>query len=393
MRRPRIRRPRAWGSGSREWDASLAPALYEELPVGVIAAGRDGENLVFNRRARELFEGTGEDLDPDDCADHYVLYTAEGDRLLRAEEIPLQRALRGERIADAVLTVQPKRGARRMVNVSAGPVAGRGGRLVGAVVVIHDVTERLGREDELRFQSAIAEHMAEAVILIRAQDGEILYVNQTTASMFGYRREELVGEPIARLNVPTDRAPAARAAEILDGLAQDGVWSGEIEHVRRDGSEFWCSVSVSPFEHPVHGTVWTSVHTDVTARRAADAALRDAEERFRGVFEDSPVGIALVGSDFRLSDANPALCAITGFTRDELVGRSFEQIAHPDDPQHDRELARRALAGEIRLHRAEARFITKRGTVVRVAQTATAVRGPDDRPAGGLVIVDPLGDG
>ena len=388
----RLRRPRAWGSGSREWDPSVAPALYEELPVGVIASGRDGDNLMFNRRARELFEGTGEDLAPDDCADHYGLYTADGDRLLRTEEIPLQRALRGERIADVVLTVQPKRGARRMVSVSGSPVAGRGGRVLGAVVVIHDVTERLAVEDELRFQSAIAEHMAQAVILIRAHDGEILYANGTACSMFGYPRDELVGEPIARLNVPTDLAPAMRAAEILDALEGDGVWSGELEHVRRDGSVFWCSVSVSPSDHPVHGTLWTSVHTDVTARRAADAALRDAEERFRGVFEDSPVGIALVGSDFRLNDANPALCAITGFARDELVGRSFEQIAHPDDPQDHRELARRALTGEIPLHRAEARFITKRGTVVRVAQTATAVRGSDDRPAGGLVIVDPLGD-
>ena len=379
MTRPR--RPRAWGSGSREWDPSVAPALYEELPVGVIACGRDGDNLVFNRRARELFEGTGDDRDPDDCADHYGLYTAEGDRLLRTEEIPLQRALRGERIADVVLTVQPKRGARRMVSVSGGPIAGRGGRLLGAVVVIHDVTDRMALEHELRFQSAIAEHMAEAVILIRAHDGEILYANETACSMFGYARDELVGEP------------AMRAAEILDALEHDDVWSGEIEHARRDGSVFWCSVSVSPSEHPVHGTVWTSVHTDVTARRAADAALRDAEERFRGVFEDSPVGIALVGSDLRLIDANPALCAITGFARAELVGTSFEQIAHPDDPQDHRELARRALTGEIPLHRAEARFITKRGTVVRVAQTATAVRGPDDRPAGGLVIVDPLGDG
>jgi hypothetical protein len=125
MTRPR--RPRAWGSGSREWDPSVAPALYEELPVGVIASGRDGDNLMFNRRARELFEGTGEDLGPDDCADHYSLYTADGDRLLRTEEIPLQRALRGVRIADVLLTVQPKRGARRMVSVSGGPVAGRGG--------------------------------------------------------------------------------------------------------------------------------------------------------------------------------------------------------------------------------------------------------------------------
>jgi PAS domain S-box-containing protein len=361
--------------------------------VGVIAAGRDGENLVFNRRARELFEGTGEDLDSDDCADRYGLYTAEGDRLLRTEEIPLQRALRGERLAEVVLTVQPRRGARRMVSVSGGPVAGRGGRIVGAAVVIHDVTERLALEDELRFQSEIAEHMAEAVILVRADDGEILYVNESAGSMFGYRRDELVGEPIALLNLPSDRAPAARAAEMLHGLEHDGVWSGEIEHVRRDGSVFWCSVGVSPFEHPGHGTVWTSVHTDVTARRAAEDAVRETEGRFRRVFEDSPVGIALLGSDFRFIDANPALCAITGFARDELVGRSLDEIAHPDDAQDDRELARRALTGEIPHHRVNARFITKRGEVVHVAQTATVVRGPDERPAGGLVIVDRIGDG
>ena len=335
-----------------------------------------------------LFEGTGEELDPDDCADHYGLYTADGDRLLRTEEIPLQRARRGEDFRDVILTVQPRRGDRRLVSVSGGPVTGRGGRSVGAVVVIHDVTDRLAIEDELRFQSAIAEHLAEAVVLIKAADGEIVYVNPTAADMFGYTRDELVGAAIALLNVSTDHPPAALAAELFDGLERDGAWSGEVEHVRKDGSRFWCSVTVSAFEHPRHGTVWTSVHTDVTERRAADQALRSAEEHFRLMFEGSPVGIVLVGPDLRLIDANPAMCAITEFTRDELVGRRLEDIAHPDDAPG--ELARRALAGEIPRHRAEARFITKRGDVVRVAQTATVVRGPDDRPAGGVVIVDPI---
>ncbi len=388
MRRKRSMRPRSWGSGSRDWSPNLAVALYEGLPVGVIACGPEGENLVFNRWARDLFEGTGEELDPGDCADHYGLYTADGDRLLRTEEIPLQRARRGEDFRDVILTVQPRRGDRRLVSVSGGPVTGRAGRSVGAVVVIHDVTDRLAIEDELRFQSAIAEHLAEAVVLIKAADGEIVYVNPTAADMFGYTRDELVGAAIALLNVSTDHPPAALAAELFDGLERDGAWSGEVEHVRKDGSRFWCSVTVSAFEHPRHGTVWTSVHTDVTERRAADQALRSAEEHFRLMFEGSPVGIVLVGPDLRLIDANPAMCAITEFTRDELVGRRLEDIAHPDDAPG--ELARRALAGEIPRHRAEARFITKRGDVVRVAQTATVVRGPDDRPAGGVVIVDPI---
>ena len=390
MKRVRSRRPRSWGHGTRDWDPVAAAALYEELPVGVIACGREGANLVFNRRARELFEGTGEALDPDDCAEHYGLYTAEGDRQLRTDEIPLQRALRGEQIRDVVLTVQPRRGSRRLVSVSGGPVAGRAGPLVGAVVVIHDLTARLATEDELRFQSAIAEHMAEAVILIDAADGEILYANRVAGRLFGYSPDELVGQPIAKLSTPTDRPPAARLTEILDGLERDGVWSGEMEEVRKDGGRLWCSVSVSGFEHPGRGTVWTSVHTDSTARRAADAALRTAGERFRRLFEESPVGIAVVGAEFRLSDANPALCAITGFDRDELVGMRLEDISHPDDAPDELELARRALAGEIPQHRGESRFITKRGDVVHVARTVTMVGGPGDRPAGGLVIVNPI---
>lgn len=384
------KRPRSWGTGSRDWDPSTAAALYEDLPAGVIACGPGGENLVFNRWARDLFEGTGEELDEDECADHYGLYTAAGDRLLRTEEIPLQRARGGEHFSDVILTVRPRRGRRRAISVSGGPVTGSGGRRLGAVVTIHDVTDRLALEDDLRFRAAIADHMAEAVILVRAADGEILYANATADSMFGYAPGELVGAAIAQLNAPAEQAPAARAAELFDGLERDGAWSDELEHVRKDGSRFWSAVSVAPFEHPAHGTVWTSVHTDVTARRIADQALRTTEEHFRRVFEDSLVGIALVGPDLRLLDTNRALCTLTGFTRDELVGRRFDDIAHPGDAPDEIELARKALKGEIPRHRAEARFITKSGAVVHVAQTATVVRGPDDLPAAGLVIVDPL---
>ena len=390
MKRLRTRRPRSWGHGTREWDPVVAAALYEELPAGIVACGREGANLVFNRRARELFEGTGEALDPDDCAERFGLYTAEGDRQLRTDEIPLQRALRGEQIRDVVLTVRPRRGSPRLVIVSGGPVTGRAGPQLGAVVVIHDVTARLAREDELRFRSAIADHVAEAVILSDAADGEILYANRTAGVMFGYLPDELVGEPIAKLSAPIDGPPPARLAEMLHSLERDGVWTGEVEQLRKDGGRLWCSVSVSAFEHPGRGTVWTSVHTDVTARRAADEALRTADERFRRLFEDSPVGIALVSAELQLIDANPALCAITGFDRGELVGRRLEDIAHPDDAPDKLELARRALTGEIPQYRAESRFITKRGDVVNVARTVTVVRGPDHRPAGGLVIVDPI---
>jgi PAS domain S-box-containing protein len=386
--------PRPWkGRGAKDWDPSVATELYEDLPVAVIACGRAGANLVFNRAARELFEGSDAHIPDDECSERYGLYTAAADRLLRREEIPLQRALAGERLRDVRIVAHPRRGPERLVSVSGGPVAGRGGRMLGAVVVAHDVTARAAQADELRLRSAIAEHLVAAVILIAAGDGEILYVNEAAVAMFGYARDELVGTPIARLNVPTDDPPAATAAGILEALDRDGSWNGVVEHLRKDGGRLWCAVSVSPFEHAPYGPVWASVHVDVTARRASDEALRASEERFRHVFADSPVGIAVVDADLRVIEANRLLCATTGFTRDEIAGRRLADIAHPGDAQDDLELARRAIAGEIPPHRFQARLITKAGKVVRVTQTVTVVRGPDERPMHGLLVVDPIDAG
>jgi PAS domain S-box-containing protein len=255
------------------------------------------------------------------------------------------------------------------------------------VVTLHDVTDSLRFEEDVQFRSALADNMAEAVILLKAADGEIVYVNETARRMFGYDRDELIGESIARLNAPTDQPPAERAAEILDSLDRKGAWSGEIEHTRKDGTRFWCSVTVSPVAHPRHGTVWISVHRDCTERRAADAALHSAELRLRYAFEDSPMATALVDEDFRVVDANAALCGITGFDREALVGRTLEDVAPPDG-----EHARQALARGIARHRTRARLITERGSVIGVLQTATAIRGPDDRLAGAVMIMDPSGE-
>jgi PAS domain-containing protein len=237
MRHRGLRRPRAWGKGPRDWDPSVAAALYEDLPVAVLACGRAGANLVFNRAARELFEGTGGDVPDDECSEHYGLYTADGDRLLRMEEIPLQRALAGEQLRDELIVAHPRRGPRRLVSVSGGPVSGRGGHMLGAVVVAHDVSARAAMEDELRFQSEIAEHMAEAVLLIKAADGEILYANATAGAMFGYAREELIGGPIARLNVPTDEPPATGHGAARSSIcARTGAGSGARSRSRRSST-------------------------------------------------------------------------------------------------------------------------------------------------------------
>src|SRR5918999_5296968 len=85
-------------------------------------------------------------------------------------------------------------------------------------------------------------------------------------------------------------------------------------------------------------------------------ALRASEERFRSAVHYSAIGMALVAPDGRFLEVNPALCRLVGYTRDELLARTFQDITHPDDLEADLRFVRRMLAGEIETYQMEKRY-------------------------------------
>jgi PAS domain S-box-containing protein len=111
------------------------------------------------------------------------------------------------------------------------------------------------------------------------------------------------------------------------------------------------------------------------------------EERARLAFDHAPIGMALVGLDYRLHKVNPALCEALGYTRQELLDYTFVDITHPDDVAGDLELAGQLFRGEIPSYRLEKRFKTKDGRLVWLDLTALVVRGNDDEPLYGLAMV------
>jgi len=128
---------------------------------------------------------------------------------------------------------------------------------------------------------AILQNIAEGTNMVRAKDGILLHVTPQFAKMFGYEPDELVGEPVSILNAPGDESPEEVAARITARLKKHGTWSGDIYNRKKDGTEFWCHVSISSLKHPLHGDVWISIHEDITERKLAEAALLESEERLR----------------------------------------------------------------------------------------------------------------
>jgi len=157
-------------------------------------------------------------------------------------------------------------------------------------------------------------------------------INDRWASMIGYRQEEL--EPVTvdvwkSLLHPDDAAPATENLEAT--LARKAsAYEFDFRMRHRDGHWVWISARGNVIERAPDGTSlrMAGTHQDITARKEIDAALKDSERRFRGLFELSPVGIAL--SDYRTGqflEANDALLAPTGYTREEFLTLSSRDIA------------------------------------------------------------------
>lgn len=110
---------------------------------------------------------------------------------------------------------------------------------------------------------------------------------------------------------------------------------------------------------------------------------------FRRIYEKSGLGYGLVGSDLRFLDVNPALCDMLGYERDELVGRTYAEVTHPDDAAIDVELGEKVFAGAIPGYSLQKRFLTKGGEVRHVELYASVVVDPaSDRPYGVAIIED-----
>jgi PAS domain S-box-containing protein len=113
---------------------------------------------------------------------------------------------------------------------------------------------------------------------------------------------------------------------------------------------------------------------NVTERKRAEHRLRESEERFRGAFAHSAIGIAVVSLDGRWLQVNPALCNISGYSEPELLATTFQAITAAEDLGIEIEFVRRALEGEIDHYDLEKRYVHKEGRMVSALVTVSLVR-------------------
>jgi PAS domain S-box-containing protein len=124
--------------------------------------------------------------------------------------------------------------------------------------------------------------------------------------------------------------------------------------------------------------------------RARTAELQESEQRFRMTFDHAAVGIAHVAPDGRWLRVNQKLCDIVGYTRDELLQRTFQEITHAEDLDADLENIRRTLAGQIQTFSMQKRYIHKSGAPVWIYLTVALARGSRKEPRYFISVVEDI---
>ena len=243
------------------------------------------------------------------------------------------------------------------------------------------------RQSEERFR-LLVEAVRDYALFMFDSEGRVSTWNKGAQRLFGYTEEEILGEPGSILFTPGDIRGGAPEGELRkaeeEGRAEDERW-----HVRKDGSRFRASGFVRPVRDDAGNLRgFAKVARDITELKETEDRLRESEELFRTTFEQAAVGVAQVSLEGRWLRVNQKLCEIVGYSSEELLRMTFQEITHRDDLETDLEQLRRLLAGEIATYSVEKRYIKKDGSIVWVNLTGSVVRDPDGVPEYSIAVIE-----
>ncbi len=318
--------------------------IIESTQVGIYALDKNAIVQIWNRGMESQFGVTSAELVGKKIFEAFPALRAEplGEAIAAALE-------RGESFDERRLRHRTLKRGERVLNTKINPLKDPSGRLVGAVVMTEDVTERVAFEEKLRASEerfrTLTANVPVGVFRSPAQvDGMMVSANPALAKMLGYDKpEEIYGKRVADLYANPEERKGFIAAVSSAGALSDY----ETRFRRKDGASFWGSLSARAVTG-ADGKVayFDGILEDITQRKDAERALAESEEKYRTFVEQATDGVA-IAQDGVLKFANRAMAKILGYdTVEEIIGKDFDPFIAPRFKETVAEKHKRTMVGE-----------------------------------------------
>ena len=250
---------------------------------------------------------------------------------------------------------------------------GRGGQPKDETTVLERAATLLRGQTVLE---AVAESTSDAVY-VKDREGRYLLINGAACRAVGKSRDDLLGRDDSAL-FPSDDAQRVRAMDVA--VMESGETRTVEETLIANGVPTTFLATKGPVRDEAGVVVGLfGISRDITERKRMEEALRESEMKFRSVFTQSPVGKSITKLTGEV-EFNPAMCAMLGYSSDELRNVRFQDLTHPDDVALRERSMQEVLSGERDAVRFVKRYRRKDGAVVWADINITLRRDALGRP-------------
>jgi protein-histidine pros-kinase len=304
----------------------ITAVLQASTEYSMIGSDLDGTIILWNEGARRLYG-----YEPSE-----VVGKLNGNSLHSAEDVACNR--QGEIIDTAlqfgkwegVVERVRKDGSGFTARAVATPRHNAAGMPIGTLLISKDITAESQFQQRLQANqekfAGLLESAPDAMVIVD-RAGEIVVINSQAEKLFGYTREDLVGQPVEVLVPPRYREPhpSYRDGYFADPKVRPMGTGRELYGLRKDGSEFPVEISLSPLQTE-DGTLVTSTIRDITDRKQSEKILQANQEKFKGLLESAPDAMVIVDRSGKVVLINSQAENLFGYTREDLVGRPVEVL-------------------------------------------------------------------
>jgi PAS domain S-box-containing protein len=321
-------------------NAQRKAVLDSASHMAIIATDRRGTITVFNKGAENLLGYRADEVigsltplvfhDPGDLHEKLLLARAEAQRPVDGIELFYHYAMHTDQ-EQREWTYLNKNGNAFPVTLSINPLRYTDGRFNGFLCIATDITEKKRseialRESERNYRLLI--NNIPNIVFKGYPDGNIDFFDNKVEAVTGYPRELFQNKTLkwTDLILPEDRQQAK--AIFLDALKGNRQYIREYRIRKKNGEIVWLQAS-SQIVCDENGRIEfiSGAFLDITERKMAEAALHDSEEKYRSLFDSGPNPIfVLEPTELRILDVSPAALDAYGYTKEELIGRSFYEL-------------------------------------------------------------------